>query len=985
MTSTFTDDRRLRQPFSKKPIVRAVQSKMVHDTQMARHGRRNGTGDVVPNYSTLHSISTRTSDAIQDAENMRAVMPDIELAESIVVSSILSPNDFRDATITWKAEDLDTLPPGLINQMVDYVDNFTTDTLPLKEMMPSGIAQALFVKGSTPYLIIPESTVDDIINGRDAVSMESMAQRGILSADKKSIAPLGILGHGIDKSSEAQVTIRDTAASLEHFFTDRSSAAASINPEIMRNVTITDNLDVLKFPMVVERHRRESTAGKLYRGQGRTSTEALSLAKRTGLGVQAKIEINQIMNNLYNKKIRQQKEIVRVTPMSKATRAPIGHPLTMTLPPESLIPVHTPGNPKDHIGYLLLLDAMGYPLSNAISSKYYQDMVQRNNYNRDQVSQILGRANLTLNGSTCNDQMVLQELQAVTQNYVELDILERFRNGILGDDVEIERPETAYTIMLARSFANMRTQILWVPAELVTYLAFDYNEMGIGRSILEKNRVIGMMRSALTFANSMAAMKNSANHRTLTFRIDPDDLTPEETFEKMYMEYTRVNSASVPFASAHPLDVIDQISMANTSIVIEGAEDLLPDIGVSMQDASGTRTMVDTEHLERVDKQWYMGVGVTQAMMDSTADIQFAVAAVNDNILFAKRTAMRQEVAEFHYTDFVVTYMSNSGKILSDLITMIRQYKESSKDGVEYERAAGSRLKGQKPELEINVKVKEKLFPDLSAPEMSLDPTEADKGSVIPATEPEEAEVEAEDDKVDPYSVVSQNEEFGELPADEMDIIEMFFSKLRMYLPKPDNTKLEEQMAMLEKEEQAVDKFLEIYMTDDLLTPVLGADADADKAGIRAYYKSMHLRKFIAENNILPNLQKLLDPTPDEAENVVHAIEEQGKYLAGMSETIKNIHKAIKARYDSGDGSTMASTGDDLGGDTGGTDDGGGEFGNELDDLNLDDGSGGGTDNPPEVEAEDGGNPDAEKTDPEKTDTGEPKTEEPPPEEPELE
>lgn len=892
---------RVRPLMRPSPTVKAVMSKLTPDIHKGRVGQTYGTGDVAPSYATIHSISRSMGDAHRDAENMRAAMPDIDLAEAIVVSAILSPNDFRDATITWKAENLPNLPPALITQLLDIVQNFFDTELPISKMLPDAIAQALFRKGSYPMLVIPESAIDDIINGRDGISMEHLVSRSILTKDKTTVPNIGLLGNGT-LASPATTTTR--AFSFEQF--SMSTPASEINPMVDKFLSVTDNLSVLKLPHLANRMRASAVASKM----GSLGMESLHRARKTGLTAKEGMEINEMALKLYRNRNLGYKEVVRIRTTDKNSRMPIGHPLLQILPPEAYIPVHTPGNPKDHIGGFMIIDEMGYPVSLDSSSQYYQEMVNRNSYSRDQVSNILGRSNLMINGGPCNNQMVLSELRAAHINYVEMDLNERLRNSIYGEQVEIARPEVAYSIMLARSFAQQRTMLVWIPAELMTYLAFDYNEMGIGQSILDRNRLSGMIRASIKFANTAAAMKNSTNKRELTFRIDPDDPTPDETFEKQMAEYVRVNSASVPFSSSHPLDVIDQLTMANTSIKIEGAEDIMPDIGVTVDDSAGNRIMVDTDFMEKTDKDFFMGLGVSQAMMDSTADIEFAVQSINDNVLFSKRNVMRQEIVEGHMANFAKTYTLNSGELLMRMIKAIREFAiEDKKQGVEYTRATGSRLKGQESELEINKLARAKIAPKLDASGREVDPDAPDVEPSAPI-----------------HQVLTQNEVADPLPTDEMDVIEAFLSNLTMMLPKPDNTKLEDQMAMVDQQEQAVDKFIDIYMTDDMLTSILGEEADQNKDAIKSAFKSMYLRQFIAENNILPALQKMLDPSPEEAENNVHVIEEYSKYISGMSETVKNLFSALKARHSDAEVTdSIGST--DIASDT--TDDGGmgGDFG----------------------------------------------------------
>ena len=948
MSNGIKTGNRHRSAFVDRPIVKALTGKLVHETSRGRYVNRNRQGDVVPSLSSLHSISRRISDASRDADNMRAVMPDIELAEEILISTIISPNDFKEVVVTYKAEDLPEIPPQLVNKFITIVSDFFENELPLKALLPEAIRQALLRKGSYPLLVIPESSLDDIINGRTS-SMEayknslSRVSLEMFTDDRNSMRPLGILGDSGKATGKGRWSFENL---------DGSGRLSKFTPA-SDTVHVTDNYQILKMPMLAEKHRQQQLSSKLF--GGRASMEALSSAKHTGLDGKEAKDINAMMASLYKRNSHIQTDVVRIKTVDKATRMPIGHPLSMHFPPEALIVVHSPGNPKDHLGYYGMIDMEGYPVSINTSSNYYTDMINRSSFNSDQVSNVIGKANVGTNGTGGVNEMTLAELRSAYINYTELNFLERLNNGIYGKHVEMTRPELVYNIMLARSLASMQTTMLWIPAELMTYVAFDYDEFGIGQSVLTKNRVIGMVRAALLFSNSIGAMKNSTNHREVTFTIDEDDETPEESYEAMMTDYLKVNAINAPFTSAHPLDINDQMVMANTSFKVEGGNERLPNVNVSIDDKPGQRVLADSDHTDKVDSMFFMGMGVTKSIMDATADVEFAVAAVNENILLSKRSKLRQEVLLTHMTKFARTYVANSGKLLSDLILAVREYVASNKDdGVQYERGASSRLRDSKPELTVNSEVKDKLADPLDKPEMSLDEEPATDAvpaeGEVPAT-PETETPEGEDVTVQPYDVVSTNETYDLDGMDEMGIVDLFLTKLEIGLPEANNTKLEDQMALLEAEETAADKIIEIFLSDAILAEILGPDAETAKDAIRESYKLMYLKQVISENNIMPNLIRLLDPTEDEAETNINNLEEHAKYVAGISETVKNLFKSIKARFAEGDeldsGGSSMPTSDPEGGSSGG-----GEFGGDFDMPDISGGAEAGADEEPEEKPE---------------------------------
>jgi hypothetical protein len=555
-------------------------------------------------------------------------------------------------------------------------------------------------------------------------------------------------------------------------------------------------------------------------------------------------------------------EMVKIRPAENSSRAAIGHPLVMHLPSESIIPVHVPSDVTKHVAYFVLVDEYGNPVSVKSDSKYYDELRSGNlsKGSRSAVSGLLNKANRISNGLKCQeDATTMQLIQSYTQ-MVELDLLERLKNGIAGQAVEIERPEEVYRIMLARTLAGKRTQLLYIPISLMTYMAFDYNDYGIGRSLLEKSKLLASLRALLTFANTMAAIKNSTNRRELTINVDEDDPEPERTVEMVLTEYAKVQSQAIPLATTRPADLVDGIRQANTSIKVTGTS-ALPELSLDANDTASQRVVVDSELMRQFREDHYRSLNLSPEMVDTTVNVEYAATVITSNQLMNKRLAIYQKKTCRFIVDHVGKYVINSGKICADLIKIIKEYSaktETTKDKV--------------------ADIKETIAENKAT---GLEDSIMFEGGKIAFVQKESVK-EAEPPKPETVSL------------DFTGLLREFFSSLEITLPAPDTTRLDNQIEQFSKYEEALSKVLPYYISSNTISKIVG-DEMADKMeDIFEIIKSIFIRNYLAQNNILPELKALLGVGSNGDDQTLNIIDAHLTHSTDLSATIANLMIAIK-------------------------------------------------------------------------------------------
>ena len=157
------------------PEAAALISKLVKPREQAEFNLRQAKTHHNLNQSQIQAVSDNTKGRIRDNENIVALFPDVELAIQILISSILSPKDMVKTDIIYKAKE-HILPSEVINKINLIVASHIESYYKLDEEFQDILRATLFTSGSYVKVVLPESTVDEIINDNSSVSTESLSE-----------------------------------------------------------------------------------------------------------------------------------------------------------------------------------------------------------------------------------------------------------------------------------------------------------------------------------------------------------------------------------------------------------------------------------------------------------------------------------------------------------------------------------------------------------------------------------------------------------------------------------------------------------------------------------------------------------------------------------------------------------------------------------------------------------------------------------------
>lgn len=789
-------------------VARAVASKLIRDTKQT--GTAGYDGKYIPKDDVINKLSKQTATNIEDASSIFQTLPDLKIAMEIWVSCILTPKDGVTESLIWNIDNQENeYSAKLFGEMLDVLRDFFENEYDIFQHLRPAVEDALFKTGSYPLVIVPESSVDDIINGKSAISSEAIVETLYKKVDGQYHIPsIGILGEPTKIKGKPNV---NRYVGIESIISNATVNAGKVHQEIHNGVSITDNVDILKIRPALSQLQRKRKQQSIRSHYGIEAYASVDLSKDDKVTSKDRFTSNpkekesedvksrrfdskvrdSVVQALYKERAYTPQKIVKLNSGTNATRLPIGHPLALKIPSSSVIPVHTPGNPWDYVGAFIILDEFGNPLDSSRTSDLFSEQRKNTQERVGMAKSIIQQMNFytegCCNANSENQDENLNELARAYGSLFEEDLISRLANGLNGENVEISKADEVYRIMFARALAAMRTQILYVPAELITYFAFDFNKYGIGKSLLEDGRTLAAMRATLQYAEIYASIMNSIGRKKLIATLDEDTVDVNKTLEVIRSEYTRANAWNLPLISEGPVDVINTLRENAIDFVLEGDNPALPTTRVDVEDVQLSRPVPDETIRDRLKNMQMLSMGLPATAVDDTQQTEFATVAVQSNALLNKRVINYQGIVSNNFLhDHVTKFTLNSGRLIKELSLVIKENKDLLTDE---QRAEGSTLP----------------------------------------------------------------------------IIEDFLDRLEISLPAPENMRLEDQKKDFDAFKDIVDTMIDASLPDDLITKALPESIRDDATAYREIIKSILINQHIDQNNYLPGLRRLVDmDNPDD-------------------------------------------------------------------------------------------------------------------------
>jgi hypothetical protein len=730
----------------------------------------------------------------QDTATIMKMLPDIELSAQILVNSILAPKDMTTLELIYEGPK-HLFSPELSANVLARVKLHFEEGYDFKKIVPEMLREPLFEKGSYPIAVIPENVIDAVINSDRGIGVESRATLSRVFREDGLARGIGILGHpkhkenamkfGLsleDRLSASKRTMSASAAEDDaRYYMSYSAEDLDV---IDKCVAVTDNPSVLRVPLINELVKQKAVH-KAYGGSDyRPGLESVSEEKINDMLIERAIYRYRPIQSSLTTELPYQNELKRNS---------VGSPLVMKLPSESVLPVHVPGNPKQHVGYFVLLDEEGNPLESP-DGDIMHPQAQKDAGNSI-TSNLMKRAAINMgldeDRFDARNIMHVRELTRMYSEMVERDLIARVRNGVYTGNVTIAKNEEVYRLMMSRVLSKQHCQLLYIPVEYMTYVAFKYTDDGIGKSLIDEQSMLHVIRSILMFTDVLASVKNSIGRTRVSAQLDPKDSNPRKTIDMLQDEIIRSRTVQLPYSISSPADIHDFIQRLGYEWEFTGHPGI-PDMKFDFQATGTDYRKSDTDLQEYLRKTSIMGLGLSPETVDNGFNSEFATTAIHNNVLLSKRVIAWQD-------EFTPQITNHARKIIL--------HTESIKEDIK------SLLEANYDDINLKLTDEEKKNTNLS-PEM-------EKKIVI-------------------------NRALHE-----------FLAGFNIGLPRPVSATLETQSDELSKYMSTIDSALDAYLSNDIFSQSVTGDMSDSFTNLKAMVKAYFVRKWMAEKNMFPELSEL--------------------------------------------------------------------------------------------------------------------------------
>ena len=651
-----------------------------------------------PDVNFLFKQSMDKAEDINDNESIIQLLPDIVRASQIYITKILSPRYLTKPEVHYGIPS-GIFPQAVSVQIIEKVKELIYNNTKLDDRLYNILYEICFTKGAYCVALIPEASLDALIH-QPTMNTESV------SLKHKPLVKKGYFAHpeedlhteSYGQYSESTVIPVKFNSVVTHQFNKEetgflyASLGSKVGNDVDKdgkwNIRLSNNLDV-KVDSFVDITDDPTYLRNAYTDQfKRNNTGEMNIGVESvnnyNLGDTDKDLIDKFFKNMdeQTNKTGEVTGILRLNSDEQNTRANLTEPLEVVYPVESICPIFRPGTPSDHLGYIVLHDENGYPISNTKKINYYRDL-NRGGFstNQSMASSLIqnGKRMFQDYNVSWDEERQIDTLSKINGDIIIREILSRLSNGINGKELEIGDTTDINRIFFYRALQGLRTRVLYIPKSIMTYMAFNYDALGNGRSLLDNMKVLLSLRIQYMMAQIRAGINNSKQNKVITLNVDEHDPDPRATIQMAADLALKTNGgSSVLFGTSDIRTIEDSIHASSIRFNIESENEAIPKMSQDVAYESSNIPMPDTDVGDQLGRYSLMGIGLSPETIDTSYSPEFMYESATNNFLNELVTYQQQE----RFIPFLKKYVTDYLRYSPKAIQMIRETILSNIDSI---------------------------------------------------------------------------------------------------------------------------------------------------------------------------------------------------------------------------------------------------------------------------------------------------------------
>lgn len=708
------------------PALQSIVRNIVRDDR--DHSRNTEEKERKVQPSKLKKISDIIANNINANTDLKIITPYISRAELIWTTLLLYPNGLQENILTHDTLYSERKNTKLHEDLLKDVDTYYNSDYKIEDLLPEFIKDGLFGTGSYVQLGISRPALDHLINGQqfgtDVAGNESFLTNKLKPEIDKEFKQVNgkylAINKGLVRNPNAEVK---QVHGLEALFSN-GMVAADTEFELLSSeeggfgITLTDNPSVLALRSVnqtltkkiineiggtedlsslikqrldkkkdkpEESEKPEKDKEKpIDDSKAKRKDKTPNADTKTQLLSESQLEVLQ--NELYPHRSYPHRSTISVRSPGVYDTSVYGIPLRYHIPSEAFVPVHMEGNVKRLVGGFALLDpSSGEFLKSTRDFSFYQS----NKAQKDKIdtpnktgstNQLISNLKKVQQGSECDFDM--SEFAFLAKDQIEKALIQAIASGVSGKNISVELVEANLKIFLARSFQQQGVRVLYIPAEYFTYVAFDYNSMGIGQSLTAQAKLHITRLAALDTADILANLDQAQSRQRMVVDLEEDDPDPDATVAMARAQFYRVNPTLHNVVNSGTTSIPDIVeAMKTQSLIVEVNANNNP----WMVGPKITLEPVDRGNFKAIDDQSRQNLLSTISsyfklqrtwLDDKEEGSNFQVEALAEQEMLKNQTLLWQKilgdfVAEIERKDMVLNQV-----ILNRLVDTIKENKQ---------------------------------------------------------------------------------------------------------------------------------------------------------------------------------------------------------------------------------------------------------------------------------------------------------------------